>query len=32
MLDFGDAFGKGLRFDRLDSEVTLNDGKLHSTL
>lgn len=31
MLDFGDVFGSGLHFDRLDSEMTLNDGKLHST-
>ncbi|OYY74553.1 MAG: TIGR02099 family protein [Gammaproteobacteria bacterium 28-57-27] len=31
MLDFGDVFGNGLHFERLDSEMTLNDGKLHST-
>ncbi|HES76194.1 MAG TPA: hypothetical protein ENO09_04195, partial [bacterium] len=31
MLDFGDVFGNGLHFDRLDSEMTLNDGLLNST-
>ncbi len=31
MLDFGDVFGNGLHFDRLDSEMTLSDGKLNST-
>lgn len=31
MLDFGDVFGNGLRFERIDSEMTLNDGKLQST-
>ncbi len=31
ILDFGDVFGNGLRFDRLDSEMTLNDGKLQAT-
>lgn len=28
MLDFGDVFGSGLAFERIDSEMTLNDGRL----
>ncbi len=31
ILDFGDVFGNGLHFERLDSELNLNDGKLHAT-
>ncbi|MEW5838473.1 MAG: YhdP family protein [Pseudomonadota bacterium] len=30
ILDFGDVFGKGLHFERLDSEMTLNDGLLRT--
>ena len=30
MLDFGDVFGNGLHFDRLSSEMNLNDGRLNT--
>jgi uncharacterized protein (TIGR02099 family) len=31
MFDFGDVFGSGLHFDRIDSEFKLTNGQLHST-